>query len=392
METVTLNAGREKAVLRKHQWIFSGAIDNMTGNVTEGDVVRIASESGRFLGLGHVQSGAIAIRVLTDEERPIDQEFYAERIHAAIELRLNVGLFKPAYNNAFRLVHGEGDRLPGLILDYYNGTVVFQAHSMGMFADRELIVEALKKQNLLPVQAIYNKSGSALSLDEFDEEDREGLLYGELQPGSILEHGHSFEIDVQSGQKTGFYLDQRDARKTIGKYAEGKSVLNMFSYTGGFSIYALKGGAAKATSVDGNERAISLAINNAKLNGVAENHDGIVSDAFDYLKDHAFEYDFVILDPPSFAKHKKALKRALAGYRKLNELTFKNVKYQSLVATFSCSQAVSAADFEFAVFASLAKADRRGQVIHRFGQGADHPVDPTHPESSYLKGILIYVT
>ncbi len=389
---VILKSGKERSLERFHRWVFSGAIKTIDAPVTDGDLVDVVSNQGTFLARGHVQNGSIAVRILTFNEESIDQEFWNKQLQQAYAAR-EVTVLRTAENtNAFRLVHGEGDGLPGLIIDVYDSVAVMQAHSIGMYLHREAIAQALMQIEGLNLQAVYDKSGHALNLEEFEADAGEGFIIGEVKNVVVKEYGQQFHIDFENGQKTGFFLDQRENRALLGRYTKGKRVLNMFAYTGGFSIYALANGAEKVDSVDLSEPAIELTNRNVQLNfGAEERHNSYAVEAFKYMKGIQGEYDLMVLDPPAFAKHPGAVKNALKGYRRLNQIGFEQVAKNGIVFTFSCSQAISKDDFRKAVFSAAAAANRNVRILHQLSQPADHPVNIFHPESEYLKGLVLFV-
>ncbi len=397
---ITLRRRREESMLRKHPWIFSGAIAQVAKDITVGSVVRICSADGRFLAVGHYQSATIAVRVLSWEDQPIDAAFWRERIAAAWQMRKTVGLTENDDTNAFRLIHGEGDGLPGLVIDCYADTAVMQAHSMGMHEARNDIAEALKDVCGDRIHHIYYKSETTLSKVSHPSMLNGYLLKPEStsptqeSPGGCVavEAGIRFRIDWERGQKTGFFLDQRDNRALVERYAQDKKVLNLFCYTGGFSCYALRGGATRVDSVDSSERAIELVRENVMLNfGDDERHRAICADAFRFLETSEELYDVVILDPPAFAKHRQSLHNALQGYTRLNRLGMERVASGGLLFTFSCSQAISKEHFRGAVLNAALQAGRKVRILYQLQQGADHPIDVCHPEGEYLKGLVLYV-
>lgn len=391
---VILFPGKEKSIQRFHQWIFSGAIDKIEGTATEGDVVEVFSASNQFLALGHIQTGAIAVRILSFEPLEIDQSFWIDRITQAFELRKETLLKQQKQTNSFRLVHGEGDRLPGLVIDIYNQTAVFQAHSVGMFAARKAITEALMQIEGLVLESVYDKSSHTLNLGDFPDAEEGFLVEGTRSSAetTIQEHGNEFLVNFQEGQKTGFFLDQRESRSLLGQFSENRTVLNLFAYSGGFSVYALKNGAAHVDSVDSSESAIAMCNRNVELNfGTNASHTGICEDGFQFLKHDLRKYDVVILDPPAFAKHPKSVKNAHVGYKRLNQQAMKSMKPGSFLFTFSCSQAFSKDDFQKSLYSAARNAHRQIRIVIQLGQPVDHPVDIFHPESNYLKGFVLQV-
>lgn len=390
---IVLRPGKEESVKRFHPWIFSGAIATLPEGLTEGDPVRILSSDRSFLGVGHYQPSSIAVRILSFEEVPIDADFYTQRIASAHRLRNRMSLIR-ADNTIYRLVHGEGDGLSGLIIDIYGTTAVIQAHSVGIHNDRELIAKALKE--VYPTEAlehIYYKSEGTLPFKAgIDLSD--GYLLGGDHPYKVaLENGLQFHIDWEKGQKTGFFIDQRENRVLLKHYATGSHVLNMFSYTGGFSVYALDGHALAVDSVDSSSRAISITEENIALNfGEKMNHSSMAEDAFKFLKQiPQGKYDLMVLDPPAFAKHRGAVRNALQGYKKLNLSAMNKIAPGGIIFTFSCSQAITKEQFRTAVFSAAAISGRNVKLLHQLAQPADHPVSMYHPEGEYLKGLVLCV-
>lgn len=388
---VILKPKKEESLLRFHPWIFSGAIQSIEGKPDEGDVVEVYGANQRFLATGHYQIGSIAVRVLSFEQIDIDHDFWQKRLRAAYNLRLSLGLAGAADNNTYRLVHGEGDNLPGLIIDIYSHTAVIQAHSVGMHYARHDIVEALKPVLGDTLQNVYYKSETTLPFKaNLDSEN--GYLYGGEVEDIAMENGLKFYVDWQKGQKTGFFVDQRDNRTLLEHYANGRSVLNMFCYTGGFSFYAMRGGAQLVHSVDSSSKAIHLTKKNVELNFPGDTrHEAYAEDAFKYLEKMGHNYDLIVLDPPAFAKHKNVLRNALQGYRKLNAIAFEKIQPGGILFTFSCSQVVSRENFRLAVFSAAAQSGRSVRILHQLTQPADHPVNIYHPEGEYLKGLVLYV-
>lgn len=393
---IILKKGREESLQRFHPWVFSGAIASMQGTPAEGDVVEVRSAGGDFLALGHYQSGSIAVRVLSFVEGEIGPEFWRSMIASALEVRRAAGLTDSPETDCYRLVHGEGDGLPGLVVDWYDGVCVMQAHSVGMFRAKKQICEALVSVFGDALKAVYDKSSGTLpSREGFEPVDgylmrADGFEDRDLH---VCENGHRFYVDWAGGQKTGFFLDQRDNRALVGRYAAGRNVLNMFCYTGGFSVYALAAGAVHVDSVDSSARAIDMVDKNVALNGFdAERHTSYCTDAMDFLAEvQEDKYDLMIVDPPAFAKRRSALPNALRAYRRLNEAAIAKVAPGGLVFTFSCSQAVDKEAFAQAVFTAAAHTGRRVRILARLGQPVDHAVSIYHPEGEYLKGLLLYV-
>jgi 23S rRNA (cytosine1962-C5)-methyltransferase len=388
---VFLKPKKEESLLRFHPWVFSGAIQSIDGQPKEGDLVEVYGAGKQFLGIGHYQIGSITIRILSFKQVDIDDAFWEERIQRAYQMRQALHLVKEDSNNTYRLIHGEGDNLPGLVVDIYAHTAVMQAHSVGMHFARFAIAEALKKVLGDSLQNIYYKSETTLPF-KANLESEDGYLYGDAGDNIAVENGLKFFVDWQKGQKTGFFVDQRENRKLLEYYSKDRSVLNMFCYTGGFSCYAMRGGAKLVHSVDSSAKAISLTNKNIEMNfGNDSRHEAFAEDAFKFLEKIDNSYDLIILDPPAFAKHKSVLRNALQGYRKLNEVAFKKIKAGGILFTFSCSQVVSKDDFRLAVFSAAAATGRRVRILHQLTQPADHPVNIYHPEGEYLKGLVLYV-
>ncbi len=391
MVKIVLKKGKEQSLLRFHPWIFSGAIMRVDGKPQEGDLVEVTDCAGNFMALGHYQVGSITVRVLSFVQRDIDQAFYTERLRQAYELRLSLGLADSERTNAYRLVHGEGDGLPGLVIDVYNGTAVVQMHSVGMYCDRKLIETALLEVMGDRLKAIYNKSEGTLPYKA--GLNAENLyVYGRPESKEALENGLRFYPDWEKGQKTGFFVDQRDNRALIERYSKGRRVLNMFCYTGGFSLYAMRGGAEAVHSVDSSERAIELTKANVELNFPGDTrHAATAQDAFRFMEETGERFDLMILDPPAFAKHLNVLSNAIKGYRRLNTKALEMIPSGGILFTFSCSQVVSKEVFRTMVFSSAAKAGRRVSILHQLTQPADHPINIYHPEGEYLKGLVLHV-
>ena len=393
MHKVYLKPGKEKSLKRFHPWVFSGAIARIDGKPEEGEIVEVYTSKKDFIARGHFQIGSIAVRVLTfREDETIDNSFWRRKLATAREMRRSIGLIGRTDNNTYRLVHGEGDNLPGLVIDIYARTAVMQAHSAGMHMERMQIAEALTEVMQGEVDNIYYKSETTLpyKADLFPEN---GFLKGGSTDNVATEYGLNFHIDWLKGQKTGFFVDQRENRALLEKYAHGRTVLNMFCYTGGFSVYAMRGGALSVHSVDSSAKAIELTNKNIGLNFPDDpRHKAFAEDAFKFLEqmdDNA--YDLIVLDPPAFAKHRDALRNALMGYRKLNARAFGKIKPGGILFTFSCSQAVSKEQFRTAVFTAAAMSGRSVRILHQLTQPADHPVNIYHPEGEYLKGLVLYV-
>ena len=387
-----LKPGKEDSFRRFHPWVFSGAIQRIVGDEpTEGDVVTVEDWQGNFVGVGHYQIGSIAVRILSFTPVEIDLAFYRERLQVAYQMRRSLGLENGDYNNAYRLVHGEGDNLPGLIIDIYRNTAVMQAHSPGMHYARHTLAQALKEVMGDMIDNIYYKSETTLPYKAALEQENEYLLGG-VGDDTATENGLKFHVDWLRGQKTGFFVDQRENRSLLERYSRNRKVLNMFCYTGGFSFYAMRGGAKLVHSVDSSAKAIDLTCQNVELNFPGDpRHQAFAEDAFNYLDAMGSNYDLIILDPPAFAKHRKVLNNALQGYRKLNAKAFEKIRPGGILFTFSCSQVVSKENFRLAVFTAAAQSGRKVRILHQLTQPADHPVNIYHPEGEYLKGLVLYV-
>lgn len=395
MKTVKLHKGKEESLKRFHPWVFSGAIASDTSKLQEGELVEVYSCSGELLGRGHYQIGSIAVRMLTWGDDSINEDFWRERIKRAYEMRQNIGLTTKKDNNTYRLIHGEGDWLPGLVVDVYGDSAVMQAHSVGMHNERKLIARLLTDE-IPSIKNVYYKSETTLPYKaKLQDEKEDGYLIGKCEDEPIsMENGLKFRIDWLKGQKTGFFIDQRENRALLEYYSKGKEVLNMFCYTGGFSCYALRGGAVRVDSVDSSAKAIDLTNRNVEMNfgdDGKRRHNAFAVDAFKYLDDIKDKYDLIILDPPAFAKHHSALRNALQGYRKLNAKAFTQIRKGGILFTFSCSQAVNKEQFRLAVFSAAAQAHRKVRILHQLTQPADHPINIYHPEGEYLKGLVLYV-
>ncbi len=390
-KSVILKRGKEESLQRFHPWIFSGAIQRIDGKPEEGDVVTVYTNDHRFIARGHVQVGSIAVRVLTFNDETIDQAFWNKRIATAYDLRERTGISSREDNNTYRLVHGEGDNLPGLIIDIYGDTAVMQAHSVGMHVSRMQIADALKEILGDKIKNIYYKSDTTLPYKADINKDN-GYIMGGNASNISTEYGLKFHIDWLRGQKTGFFVDQRENRSLLEKYAKGRKLLNMFCYTGGFSIYALRGGAEIVHSVDSSSKAIDLTNANVEINFPGDKrHTAYAEDAFDFLDRMGNNYNLIILDPPAFAKHRDSLRNALIGYRRLNAKAIEKIQPGGILFTFSCSQVVSKENFRTAVFTAAAMAKRNVRILHQLTQPADHPVNIYHPEGEYLKGLVLYV-
>ena len=390
-KSVILKRGKEESLQRFHPWIFSGAIQRIDGKPEEGDVVTVYTNDHRFIARGHVQVGSIAVRVLTFNDEAIDQAFWNKRIATAYDLRERTGISSREDNNTYRLVHGEGDNLPGLIIDIYGDTAVMQAHSVGMHVSRMQIADAVKEVLGDKIKNIYYKSDTTLPYKADINKDN-GYIMGGNASNISTEYGLKFHIDWLRGQKTGFFVDQRENRSLLEKYAKGRKLLNMFCYTGGFSIYALRGGAEIVHSVDSSSKAIDLTNANVEINFPGDKrHTAYAEDAFDFLDRMGNNYNLIILDPPAFAKHRDSLRNALIGYRRLNAKAIEKIQPGGILFTFSCSQVVSKENFRTAVFTAAAMAKRNVRILHQLTQPADHPVNIYHPEGEYLKGLVLYV-
>ncbi len=392
MITITLKAKKEDSLLRFHPWVFSGAIAHIDGQPEEGDWVRVVSRSGDFLAVGQYQIGSIAVRIFSFEDEVIDTAFLRHRLQVAFELRRTLGLIRGEENNAYRLVHGEGDLLPGLIVDVYAHTAVMQAHTPGIHYLRRELAEALIQVAGADIQHVYYKSETTLPYKADLDAENGYLIGGTGNTDIAVENGLKFHVDWLKGQKTGFFVDQRDNRSCVEHYARGRNVLNMFCYTGGFSFYAMRGGAKCVHSVDSSAQAIELTRRNVELNFPGDaRHEAICEEAFHYLDRAGDQYDLIILDPPAFAKHRKVLHNALQGYRRLNAKAFEKIRPGGILFTFSCSQVVTKDEFRCAVFSAAAQSGRRVRILHQLHQPADHPNNIYHPEGEYLKGLVLYV-
>jgi hypothetical protein len=391
IKTIQLKKGKEESLKRFHPWIFSGAILRMDDGIEEGELVKVVTFDKEFIAIGHYQIGSIAVRLLSFRDITIDQEFWKSRLKAALNMRIAIGIADNPTNNTYRLVHGEGDMLPGLIIDCYGKTAVMQAHSVGMHVERLPICEALRSVMGNRIEHVFYKSETTLPFKaELGQQD--GFLYGGSDDNVAIENGLKFHVDWLKGQKTGFFVDQRENRTLLEKYAQNRSVLNMFCYTGGFSVYAMRGGAKLVHSVDSSAKAVELTNANIELNFPSDaRHAAFCDDAFKYLDAHDAQYDLVVLDPPAFAKHRAALRNALKGYTRLNVKGFERIKPGGILFTFSCSQVVTKENFRNAVFTAAAQAKRKVRILHQLHQPADHPINIYHPEGEYLKGLVLYV-
>ena len=413
MKQVRLRKGKEESLRRFHPWVFSGAIASIEEGIAEGDVVRVVTNTGDFIAVGHYQEGSIAVRVLTFSDVQIDDEFWHSRLSSALKMRQAIGIADNPDNNTYRLVHGEGDNLPGLIIDVYGQTAVMQAHSIGMHLCRKEIARALNDVMEGRVKHIYYKSETTLpfmtaddmiATPHFDTDEvlKNGFLVGGSDDNIATENGLKFRVDWLKGQKTGFFVDQRENRSLLEKFSKGKRVLNMFCYTGGFSFYAMRGGAGLVHSVDSSAKAIELTKQNVELNFPNDpRHEAFCEDAFKFLEgigkptansqEPTASYDLIILDPPAFAKHRGALHNALKGYTRLNQKAFEKIEKGGILFTFSCSQVVTKDHFRNAVFTAAALAKRKVRILHQLHQPVDHPINIYHPEGEYLKGLVLYV-
>lgn len=388
--SIVLRRGKEESLLRLHPWVFSGAIAKLPDNLEDGDLVKVVASDGKIIGVGHYQIGSIAVRILAWDDTTIDNEFYSIRLNEAYRMRRSLSLIRPD-NNAYRLVHGEGDFLPGLVIDVYGDTAVLQAHSPGMHFARDIIAQELIKLPGANINNVYYKSETTLPYKAHLDPQNQYII-GEFSTNIGVENGLKFHIDWLKGQKTGFFVDQRDNRSLLEHYSQGRKVLNMFCYTGGFSVYALRGGAKEVHSVDSSAKAIALTDANVALNYPGDTrHKSFAEDAFKFLAGINHTYDLIILDPPAFAKHRSALNNALVGYRKLNSKAFEKIAHGGILFTFSCSQAVNREQFRLAVFSAAAQSRRKVRILHQLTQPADHPVNIYHPEGEYLKGLILYV-
>lgn len=391
MAKIFLKPGKEQSLKRFHPWVFSGAIGNAEGNPEEGDMVNIYSSQGEFLATGHCQVGSIAVRILTFDEVETDYNFWKSKIEKAWNVRKALDLTENSETNVFRLVHAEGDGMPGLIVDFYNGTAVMQLHTVGMYLVRDLLTKALREVMGDKLKAVYDKSEKSLPF-KAGVESVDSYLFGENNETEVLENGLRFKVDWLEGQKTGFFIDQRENRQLVQQYSKNRDVLNMFCYTGGFSFYAMKGEARLVHSVDSSAKAIELTNHNVALNFPGDTrHEAFTIDAFEYMREIKDRYDLIILDPPAFAKHRDAVHQALQAYKRINTRAFEQIRSGGILFTFSCSQVVSKEKFREAVFSAAAISGRNVRILHQLTQPADHPVNIYHPEGEYLKGLVMYV-
>jgi len=388
---IVLKPGKEQSVLRLHPWIFSGAIRKIEGSPAEGDIVEVFSHEHDFLAMGHYQIGSIMVRIFSFQQVFPDKDFWKQKIQCAYNLRQALQLTDNEETNVYRLVHGEGDGMPGLIIDYYNGVVVVQMHSVGMYRLRDQLAKTVAELYDQKLLAIYDKSESTLPF-KANLNAKNEFLVGNTSVVDVRENGYRFHVDLSTGQKTGFFIDQRENRQLLTKYSAGRHVLNMFCYTGGFSVYALGGRAASVHSVDSSSGAIELTKKNVSINGeFGERHTAFNTDAFGYLNTVRNGYDLIILDPPAFAKHQDALKNALQAYKRLNAKAIEQIRSGGIIFTFSCSQVVSKENFRKSVFAAAANTGRHVRILHQLTQPPDHPVSIYHPEGEYLKGLVLEV-
>jgi len=388
---IILRSGKDQSPKRFHPWIFSGAIKKMQGDPSIGDMVEVYSNKDEFLGLGHYSPGSIAVRIISFTQVEDISELLSGRIKGAVDYRQKLGFFDNPDTNVFRLIHAEGDGLPGLIADYYNGAVVLQFHSVGMYRNMEQITVALKGSLGDRLRLLYNKSKSTLPYPFNQSLENSYMIEGE-RSNEVVENGNRFVVDWEDGQKTGFFNDQRNSRKLLGTLSGGKSVLNLFAYTGGFSVYALQGGASQVVTIDSSSKAIELANRNVELNfGQSANHEAFDNDVFNFLAETETQYDIIISDPPAFAKHLKVMNNALKGYRRLNEQVLEKIKPGGILFTFSCSQVVSRENFRKVILAAAANTRRKIRIMYQLTQPPDHPINIYHPESEYLKGLVLQV-
>ena len=390
-KSIYIKRGKEESLLRFHPWVFSGAILRMDEGIEEGDFVRVLAENGGFIAVGHYQIGSISVRVLSFRDVEIDEKFWESRLASALQMRISIGIADNPQNNTYRLAHGEGDNLPGLVIDCYGKTAVMQAHSVGIHVCRKDIAVALMKVMGSRIENVFYKSETTLPFKaELGQEN--GFIIGGSDDNTALENGLKFHVDWLRGQKTGFFVDQRENRSLLEQYARGKRVLNMFCYTGGFSFYAMRGGAELVHSVDSSGKAIELTRANVELNFPGDTrHEAYCDDAFKFLEKAGNQYDLIILDPPAFAKHRGALHNALKGYTRLNRAALEKIQKGGILFTFSCSQVVTKDNFRNAVFTAAAQSGRKVRILHQLHQPADHPINIYHPEGEYLKGLVLYV-
>ena len=386
---IKLKNGKQRSALHFHPWVFSGAIQHQDNNLQDGDITEVFSSDDKYLGTGHFNKGTITVRLFCFEQQKIDEIFWEQKFSKAIELRNKIGFTNNQKTTAYRLVHAEGDGMPGLITDIYGSTCVMQTHTIGMYQLREIFAKILSKH----FKSVYDKSADSMS-KQTATTSQNGYLISDPNPTSeniVVENGLKFRVEWERGQKTGFFLDQRDNRMLLKNYSKNRKVLNTFCYTGGFSVYALSGEAALVHSVDSSKKAMELADENVALNFSSEKHKSFTSDVFDFLKRSDTNYDLIVLDPPAFAKHLSAVKNAIVGYRNLNTEAIKKIHKGGIIFTFSCSQAIDKELFRKIIFQSAVQAKRNVQILHQLTQPADHPVSIYHPEGEYLKGLVLYV-
>ena len=391
LKQAILKSGKDQSLRRYHPWVFSGAIKKMIGNPKDGDIVKVFDNKGEFLAMGHYQVGSIAVRVLSFEDKEPDREFWYNKIAGSFKYRQIIGLVHSASTNVYRIVNAEGDGMPGLIADYYDGTLVIQFHSVGMYLIRDMLFDIFSEIIGGKLLSIYDKSQKTLPY-KASVEPLDGWIFGKESMNPVKEYGNIFKVDCESGQKTGFYIDQRENRKLVQTYSTERKVLNMFGYSGGFSVYALRGDANLVHTVDSSASAIKLAETNVELNFPGSScHKTFTADAFKYLDESNNKYDLIILDPPAFAKHQNVLHQALQGYKRLNAKAINSIRPGGFLFTFSCSQVVSRENFRKSVFVAAANTGRSVRILHNLSQPADHPVSIYHPEGEYLKGLVLYV-
>jgi len=388
---IELKPGKEQSLQRFHPWIFSGAIRKINGSPVEGDVVEVEDSRGNFIALGHYQPSSISVRVISFDKVDIDNNFWKDKINLAIQFRKTLGLFGSETTNTYRLIHGEGDNMPGLIVDIYGSTAVMQCHSVGMYHIRQTLAEIIVSEYKGIIKSVYDKSSGTLPFKS-GINPKDGYLIGGEESDTLLEHGNKFEVSWVEGQKTGFFIDQRENRQLLQNYSKGKTVLNTFGYTGGFSVYAMKGGATKTITVDSSQKAIDLTRRNVELNfGETPKHEAVCLDVFEFIRSTTEKFDIIILDPPAFAKHNEALRNALQAYKRLNAAAIDKLNPGGLLFTFSCSQVVNKENFRNAVFSGCAMTGRKVRILHQLTQPADHPINIYHPEGEYLKGLVLQV-
>lgn len=390
-KNIYLKKGKEESLRRFHPWVFSGAINNKEEGIEEGDTVRIFTDKGEFIAVGHYQVGSISVRILSFKDEQIDQAFWHRKLEKAYRMRQSLGFLANEMSDTYRLVHGEGDGIPGLVIDIYGQTAVMQAHSVGIHLCRKSIAQAIVDVMNGTVSNVFYKSETTLPFKaDLGQEDE--FLVGKTDYDVAMENGLRFHVDWLKGQKTGFFVDQRENRRLVERLSKGKKVLNMFCYTGGFSLYAMRGGAEEVCSVDSSQKAIDLTEKNIELNFPGDKrHKAVCDDAFKYLDREGDGYDLIILDPPAFAKHRGAVHNALKGYIRLNNKAIEKIKSGGLIVTFSCSQVITKDNFRNAVFTASALSHRSVRILQQLHQPSDHPINIYHPEGEYLKGLLLYV-